>query len=232
VTKHLSYANVIATLALFIALGTGGAYAANQLAPKSVGAKQLRPGAVTAKKLRKQSVTAPKIKALAVKESKLSAGSVSTSMLALSAVTTEKLNAGAVTNQKLADNSVTGSKVDEASLGKVPSASFADEAAYAQSGDPAAFAAVSQEGDVDPSISKGISSANVHEGKEAGIYCVTVPSFAPRGAQVTPRYNVAGIVTTYVTIGGTGSCPAPQVEVQTFSGGSRVKEPFYFVAYR
>jgi hypothetical protein len=232
VTKHLSYANVIATLALFIALGTGGAYAANQLAPKSVGAKQLRPGAVTAKKLRKQSVTAPKIKALAVKESKLSAGSVSTSKLALSAVTTEKLNAGAVTNQKLADNSVTGSKVDEASLGKVPSASFADEAAYAQSGDPAAFAAVSQEGDVDPSISKGISSANVHEGKEAGIYCVTVPSFAPRGAQVTPRYNVAGIVTTYVTIGGTGSCPAPQVEVQTFSGGSRVKEPFYFVAYR
>jgi hypothetical protein len=232
VTKHLSYANVIATLALFIALGTGGAYAASQLAPKSVGAKQLRPGAVTAKKLRKQSVTAPKIKALAVKESKLSAGSVSTSKLALSAVTTEKLNAGAVTNQKLADNSVTGSKVDEASLGKVPSASFADEAAYAQSGDPAAFAAVSQEGDVDPSISKGISSANVHEGKEAGIYCVTVPSFAPRGAQVTPRYNVAGIVTTYVTIGGTGSCPAPQVEVQTFSGGSRVKEPFYFVAYR
>jgi hypothetical protein len=230
--KHLSYANVIATLALFIALGTGGAYAASKLAPKSVGAKQLRPGAVTADKLRKQAVTAPKIKALAVKESKLANGAVSTAKLAVAAVSEEKLAPASVTNPKLADNSVSGSKVDEASLGKVPSASFADEAAYAQSGDPAAFAAVDQEGQVDPSISKGISSANVHQGKEAGIYCVTVPSFSPRGAQVTPRYNGAGIVTTYVTIGGTGSCPSPQVEVQTFSGGSRIKEPFYFVAYR
>lgn len=231
-TKHLSYANVIATLALFIALGTGGAYAASKLAPKSVGAKQLRPGAVTADKLRKQSVSAPKIKPLAVKESKLANGAVSTPKLAVSAVTGEKLAPASVSTQKLAEGSVTGDKVDEASLGKVPSASFADEASYARSADPAAFAALSQEGDVDPSISKGISSANVSQGKEAGIYCITVPSFAPRGAQVTPRYNGAGIVTTYVTIGGTGSCPSPQVEVQTFSGGSRVKEPFYFVAYR
>lgn len=229
---HLSYANVIATLALFIAIGTGGAFAASKLAPKSVGAKQLRPGAVTADKIRKNAVTAPKITALAVKEGKLAAGAVSTSKLAGQAVTNEKLAAAAVTADKLADNSVTGAKVDEASLGKVPSASFADEAAYAQSADPAAFAAVDQEGDVDPSVSKGISSANVKQGKEAGIYCITVPPFAPRGAQVTPRYNGSGNVTTYVTIGGTGSCPSPQVEVQTFSSGSRVKEPFYVAVYR
>ncbi|HET9593151.1 MAG TPA: hypothetical protein VFP17_09570 [Solirubrobacterales bacterium] len=46
----LSYANVIATLALFLALG-GGAYAATQLPKNSVGSKQLKKGAVTPAKL-------------------------------------------------------------------------------------------------------------------------------------------------------------------------------------
>jgi hypothetical protein len=231
-SKHLTYANVIATLALFLALATGGAYAASQLAPKSVGERQLRPGAVTADKIRKNAVTAPKIAALAVKEGKIAAGAVSASKLAGQAVTNEKLAAGAVSNDKIADGSVTGAKVDEASLGQVPSARSADTASFAESANPAAFAAISQEGDVDPSLSKGISSANVKQGIEAGIYCITVSSFAPRGAQVTPRYNGSGGVDVFVTIGGTGSCPSPQVEVQTFSSGSRVKEPFYFVAYR
>ena len=44
--QRLTYANVIATLALFIALG-GGAYAATQLPKNSVGAKQIKKGAVT-----------------------------------------------------------------------------------------------------------------------------------------------------------------------------------------
>ena len=44
--QRLTYANVIATLALFIALG-GGAYAATQLPRNSVGAKQIKKGAVT-----------------------------------------------------------------------------------------------------------------------------------------------------------------------------------------
>jgi hypothetical protein len=49
--------NAVAYLALFIALGGTGAYAANQMLPKgSVGAKQLKAGAVTAKKLRSGAV--------------------------------------------------------------------------------------------------------------------------------------------------------------------------------
>ncbi len=43
---RLSYANVVATLALFISLG-GASYAAVVLPPHSVGAKQFRDGAVT-----------------------------------------------------------------------------------------------------------------------------------------------------------------------------------------
>jgi hypothetical protein len=47
---RLTYSNVIATLALFIALG-GGAYAALKLPANSVGTKQIKDKAVTAKKL-------------------------------------------------------------------------------------------------------------------------------------------------------------------------------------
>jgi hypothetical protein len=49
---QLTYANVIATLALFIALG-GASYAAIKLPKNSVGAKQLKKGAVTPAKLSK-----------------------------------------------------------------------------------------------------------------------------------------------------------------------------------
>lgn len=228
---RLTYANVTATLALFLALGGGAAFAATQLAPKSVGARQLRPGAVTADKIRKNAVTAPKIIALAVKNGKLANGAVDTAKLANAAVSTEKLASSSVSTEKIAADAVTGAKVDEPSLGQVPSANSANTAAFAESANPAAFAKVSQEGVVDTSISKGITSADVKQGAEAGIYCVTVPSFSPRGAQVTPRYNGSGNLTAYATIGGTGSCPAPQVEVQTHNGGL-VKAPFYVVLYR
>ena len=48
----LTYANVIATLALFLALGGGAAYAASQVAKNSVGTRQLRKNAVTAEKVK------------------------------------------------------------------------------------------------------------------------------------------------------------------------------------
>jgi hypothetical protein len=51
--RHLTYANVAATLALFLGLG-GAAYAATQLPKNSVGTKQLRNGAVTAAKIAKK----------------------------------------------------------------------------------------------------------------------------------------------------------------------------------
>ncbi len=53
---RLSYANVIATLALFLVLGGGAAFAATQLPKNSVGAKQLRKQAVTPSKLAKSTL--------------------------------------------------------------------------------------------------------------------------------------------------------------------------------
>jgi hypothetical protein len=57
----LSYANVMATVAVFITLG-GGAYAATQLPNNSVGTKQLKNGAVTTTKIKNGAVTGAKIK--------------------------------------------------------------------------------------------------------------------------------------------------------------------------
>lgn len=50
VRPHLTFANVMATIAVFAVLG-GGAYAATQLPRNSVGTKQIRNGSVTKRKL-------------------------------------------------------------------------------------------------------------------------------------------------------------------------------------
>lgn len=230
--RHLTYANLTSTLALLIALGMGTAYAANQLAPKSVGAKQLRPGAVTADKIRKKAVTAPKIESLAVKQGKIANGAVVATKIAADAVSAEKIAAGAVTPAKIPDDSLTGQKINESSLSQVPSANTANTADTAQTANPEAFAKVDAEGTVFPAFSKGIDTADVKQGIFPGIYCINVRGFTPRGAQATPEFVGNGQVSVLVKFEGTASCPFPQVEVQTYNDGTRLKEPFFIVFYR
>jgi hypothetical protein len=124
-----TYANMIATVALFIALG--GVAVAAGLPRNSVGPNQIKRGAVTAAKIRKQAVTSGKIKARAVTPGKLGAnavlpgnlgnGIISTAKIAAGAVvastikngvvTNNKLQNGAVNTAKLADNAVTANKL-------------------------------------------------------------------------------------------------------------------------
>jgi hypothetical protein len=143
----LNYANMIATIALFVALG--GAAVAAGLPKKSVGPKQLKPGAVTTKALHSKAVTAGKIAPKAVTAGKLGAnavlpgnlgnglisteklsdgaviaskirnGSVTTNKLNNGAVTTAKLGDGAVNNGKLADGSVSVSKLGQGVIGQL-----------------------------------------------------------------------------------------------------------------
>lgn len=226
----LTYANVTSTLALFIALTGATAFAATKLPDRSVGEFQLRPGAVTASKIRKNAITAPKIKAEAVKQGKIANSSITAAKLTASSVGGSSLQGGSVTNDKIAPEAVTGDKALESTFSQVPSASKADFATSAESGNPPAFARVTKEATVDSSQSKGIAS--VEEGSLGGIYCVTVQGFNPRGAQVTPYFEGGGTVTVFAKVGGTVDCPAPAVEVQTYENGSRVKQPFYVAFYR
>lgn len=227
--RHPTYANAISSLALVVALGTGGAYAAAKLAPKSVGERQLRLGAVSASRIRKNAVTAPKVKAQAIKEGKLAAAAVSAAKLADGAVAAAKLQNGAVIAEKIADGAVTGAKVQEGTLSQVPSAARSDTSAYAEAAQPAAYAKVSAAGALDAAASRGIAAVKE---TEAGVYCVTVAGFAPIGAQVTPQFNGIGSTDAFARIGGAASCPSPQIEVQAWNGGVKVEAPFFLVAYR
>jgi hypothetical protein len=60
IRKRLSYANVVASLALFLALG-GVGYAASHLPKNSVGTKQLKKNSVTGAKVKKHTLTGKNI---------------------------------------------------------------------------------------------------------------------------------------------------------------------------
>jgi hypothetical protein len=61
ITRHLRYANVMATIGVFIALG-GASYAAVALPANSVGTKQLKKSAVAGPKIKKSAVSSAKVK--------------------------------------------------------------------------------------------------------------------------------------------------------------------------
>jgi hypothetical protein len=89
--RHLTYANVISTLCLFLVLGGGAAVAATKLGRSSVGTEQLKGEAVTKGKM------AP----------------------------------GSVNSKKVVNGSLTGEDIVSSSLGKVPTAGYADNAGHA-----------------------------------------------------------------------------------------------------
>lgn len=81
VLRRLTYANVIATLALFLALGGGAVWAANKQANK-VGTGKIKPNAVTAGKIKANAITTSKIRENAVTNAKIREGSVNFGKLA------------------------------------------------------------------------------------------------------------------------------------------------------
>ena len=128
----LSYANVIATIALFVALG--GAAVAAGLPKNSVGPKQLKRGAVTAAKIRKAAVTSGKLAPKSVVAGKLGPNAVLPGNIGNGAVTSAKIGAGAViaasikngvvTTNKLANEAVTAAKLGK---GAVTPAKLSDD---------------------------------------------------------------------------------------------------------
>jgi hypothetical protein len=117
----LTYANVIATIALFV--GLGGAAVAAGLPKHSVGAKQLKRGAVTSAALRRGAVTSPKLAPKAVITGKLGPsavlpgnivdGGITTPKLAANAVIASKIKNGVITTNKLANEAVTAAKLSK-----------------------------------------------------------------------------------------------------------------------
>jgi hypothetical protein len=84
--RRPSHSTVVAYIALFLALGAGGAMAASKIAKNSVGSKQLKKNSVSAAKIKKDAVTGAKVED------------------------------GSLTGSDLADGTITGIKVADGSL--------------------------------------------------------------------------------------------------------------------
>lgn len=114
--QHLTVANVLSCMALFVAL-SGAAYAAGKIGTGAVKATNIAKEAVTNPKLKKQAVTSGKIKDGNVNAADLAPGAVINSKLAKKAVTNAKLGNESVGTSKLAKKSVTEAQLAAESVG-------------------------------------------------------------------------------------------------------------------
>lgn len=156
IRRHVTYANVMSSLAVFLILGGATAFAAVQ----KIGANEIKANSIKTGKIIKEAVTAGKIKKAAVTESRIADG----------AVTTNKLADNAVTTPKIANDAVTGAKVNEATLGEVPNAANAQKLAGKSLNEVVMWAFVNSNGTLFRS-SGGVSSAQLGTGS----YNVTFP---------------------------------------------------------
>jgi hypothetical protein len=108
--RHLTVANLISCIALFVALSSV-AYAAAKLGKNQVKAKNIAKEAVTSPKLKKGAVTSAKLANGAVVNGKIANGAVTNGKLANEAVTAGKLAKNAVTANKIGADAVTTGKI-------------------------------------------------------------------------------------------------------------------------
>jgi hypothetical protein len=103
--RHLSFANVISVIALFVALG-GASYAAVTLPKNSVGPKQIKKRAVRARHINKNSVSASKIQRNSISSPKIADGSVFGADLADDSIGASQIASGAVGSDEVANGSL------------------------------------------------------------------------------------------------------------------------------
>lgn len=124
IRRHLTYANVMSSIAVFMVLGGATAFAATK-----IGANQLKANSVKTGKIVKEAVTAGKIKNGAVLESKIGDAAVTTNKLADNAVTTPKIANDAVNGDKIAKDAV---NTDEIAKNAVTAEKIANEVVSAE----------------------------------------------------------------------------------------------------
>jgi len=107
IRKRLTYANVMSTIAVFLLIGGGAAFAAS----KKINGGRIKAGTIKAGKLAKEAVKAGKLANNAVIESKIGDGAVTTNKIADQAVTNPKLANDAVSTDKIANDAVNTDKI-------------------------------------------------------------------------------------------------------------------------
>jgi len=107
--KRLTYANVMSSIAVFLVIGGGAAFAA--LGKNTVGTRQLKRNAVKTGKVGPEAIRAGKLAKNAIATNRLRDGVVATGKIADLAVTTDKLVDDAVTSDKIGTEAVTTGKI-------------------------------------------------------------------------------------------------------------------------
>ena len=108
--RVLTYANVVASLALFLAISGGVVYAAGSLGKNAVKSKNIAANAVKARNIAKN----------AVKAKNIAKNAVTSAKIMNEAVTAEKLKAGTLTRTQLASGTLAGLQIAEFSSASVP----------------------------------------------------------------------------------------------------------------
>lgn len=169
IRSHLSFANSISLIALFVALG-GTSLAAVTLTKNSVGAAQIKKNAVAASEIKKNGVRASEVNSNAVGASELRSNAVASGDIADNGV------AGA----DIADNAVGGSEIGDGQVGttEVTDGSLLTGDFAANQLTPQAYARVQADGSLElgapPPLAvpqhKGIDQTDIQKAG-VGIYC-------------------------------------------------------------
>ena len=238
--RHLSYANVMATVAFFLALA-GGAYAAIHLPPNSVGRRALRDGAVSNRKLANHAVTGAKVAVGSLTGRQIKAATLGTVPTAGHATTADNAAhataADSATRAGTADNATHAGTADNATH-----AGTADNATHAGTADSAtravtadngvfAFGQVREDGTVKDASDELVSVTHT---AGTGLYCLAFrdpPAFiALEGSTVSDAGSpTTPIVVPRVTNGQGADCSSLQLAVRiTDTSGTATDGRFSF----
>jgi hypothetical protein len=189
IRNHLSFANAISLIALFVALG-GTSIAAVSLSKNSVGAKQIKKNAVGASEIKKNAVRAAEIARNAVGASELRSNAVAGGDVADGGIGSLDLGDNSVGSGELGDNSVGLSELADNSVGtgEVTDDSLTgtdiDESTLSIPAGAEFFARVQADGSLQPDVAgfpsqvKGLVAADVVKGEAGaatGTYCFNTP---------------------------------------------------------
>lgn len=192
---RLTYANVVSTLALFLALGSGAAYAASK-----VQSGDIAPGAVHTSDVFKRAITSGKLAVGAVRSNQIVDGAVGSKQLGDGAVSAKQLVDGAVGSKQLGDGAV-GAK--QLVGGAVGTAKLADGAVGSRQIGLAAVAPSNLEFPVFYAASPKGGSAPVTEGPDP--YPLTDSTWTQNPGQIEVVFGGA-IATLAYDGSGSGSC--------------------------